>query len=123
MKTILVVDDDKAVRGLLLDILRPEKFTLLEADDGQTALEVIAKERVDLLIADRAMPGLGGLELLKALRDQGKTIPSVIISAYGEEELWGEAIALGATDYLLKPFSAAAVLKVVRKSLSGETKK
>ena len=116
-KTILVVDDDPSGRRLLREILEQDGYSVLEAEDGEFALELIEKKPVDLLITDRSMPRLDGLELLAKLRELEKTIPSLMISAYGEEALWGQAIGLGAVDYLLKPFKAEDVLQIVRKAL------
>jgi CheY-like chemotaxis protein len=115
-KTILVVDDDPSARSLLREILLEDDYSILEAEDGEFALELIEKKHVDLLIADRAMPRMGGLELLAKLQKKEMAIPSLVISAYGEETLWGQAIGLGAVDYLLKPFKGEDVLKIVRKA-------
>ena len=116
-KSILVVDDDPASRSLLREILRADDYQVLEAEDGEFALELLETRPVDLMITDRSMPRVDGLELLSKLREKGKTVPALMISAYGEESIWGQAIGLGAVDYLLKPFSAEDVLKVVRKAL------
>ena len=116
-KTILLVDDDKNIRTLLRDILDPKKFNVLEAEDGQKALDLVHQKTVDLIITDRSMPLMGGLEFLRALRQEGKTIPSLMISAFGEEEMWAEAVGYGAQDYLLKPFKSEEVLKIVKKQL------
>lgn len=121
-KTILVVDDDPASRSLLREILLEDGYQILEAEDGEGALEIIAKKPVDLLITDRSMPRLGGLELLAKLQALKKVIPSLMISGYGEEAFWGQAIGSGAIDYVLKPFKAADVLKMVRKALGGVQK-
>ena len=116
-KTILVVDDDPSSRQLLREILLEVGCLVLEAEDGELALEILDKKNVDLLITDRSMPRLGGLELLGKLREKGKMIPALVISTYGEETLWGQAIGLGAVDYLLKPIKTEDVLKIVRKAL------
>jgi len=120
-KTVLVVDDDKSSRALLKDILEAEGVRVIEAEDGEEAWEFLSKGPVDLLIVDRVMPRLGGLELLARAQKAGMAIPSLMISGYGEEQLWGQAIGAGARDYLLKPFSTNDVLKVVRKCLGGRT--
>ncbi len=98
-------------------MLSVQGYDILEAEDGLKALKIINKEKVDLLIADRAMPNMGGLELLEKLREEKKSIPSIVISAFGEERLWAEAIGLGAEDYILKPFSAQDVIRAVKKNL------
>jgi len=122
-KTVLIIDDDKNVRALLRDILAPEGLEVIEADDGTAALNILKDRKIDLLITDRSMPGMGGLELLKEIRSLKNTVPALMISAYGEESFWGEAIGLGALDYLVKPFKADDVIRIVRKSLFGGSKK
>jgi DNA-binding response OmpR family regulator len=117
LKRILVVDDDKRLCALLREILTAAHYDVLDAEDGQQALDILSKESVDLLITDRSMPRLGGLELLQKLREQKNQIPALMISAYGEESLWAKAIGFGAEDYLLKPFSNDEVLKIVKKKL------
>ena len=119
-KTILVVDDDPTIRQLLRDILEPKHFHVVEVEDGQKALEAVHRMTIDLIITDRSMPGMGGLELLKALRQEGSTIPSLMVSAFGEEAMWAEAIGYGAQDYLLKPFKSEEVLKIVKKQLGAK---
>jgi len=119
-KTILVVDDESDSRIILRDTLLEAGYEVLEAADGVMALGLLEKRTVDLLITDRSMPGMGGLELLTKLRDKKLMIPALMVSAYGEESFWGQAIGLGAVDYLLKPFKDTDVLKSVQKILSGQ---
>jgi DNA-binding response OmpR family regulator len=120
--TILIVDDDDASRHLLRAILIEGNYDVLEAADGLMALGLLEKRAVSLLIVDRSMPGLGGLELLTKLREKKMMVPALMVSAYGEETFWSQAIGLGAVDYLLKPFKPEDVLKAVEKAI-GETKK
>lgn len=120
--SILVVDDDPSSRSLLREILQQDGYLVLEADDGELALEFLGRSAIDLVITDRSMPRLGGLELLAKMREQKKKIPVLMLSAYGEEAFWSKAIGLGAIDYLLKPFNADEVLKIVRKALGGARK-
>jgi len=123
MKKILVVDDEKTARLLLADILKADGYAVVEAADGREALDIIQSQPIDLVMTDRTMPGMDGLALLKALSERHNAIPVVVISAYGEEKLWGEALQLGAKDYLLKPFKAQDILKVVKRYLAGGTSK
>lgn len=116
-KTILVVDDDPSSRTLLREILLEDGYSVLDAEDGEFALELLESRSVDLVITDRSMPRMDGLTLLSKLRETKKAIPVLMISGYGEESLWGQAIGLGAVEYLLKPFKAEEVLKVVNKTL------
>ena len=86
-KIILVADDDQTSRYLLREILTEAGYDVLEAADGQEELSMIETKSIDLLITDRSMPGLGGLELLTALRDRRKSMPALMISAHGDEAL------------------------------------
>ncbi len=121
-KTVLIVDDEASSRTLLREILVEGGYDVLEAADGLMALGLLEKRAVSLLITDRSMPGLGGLELLTKLREKQIMVPTLMVSAYGEESFWGQAIGLGAVDYLLKPFKPEDVLKNVQKALR-ETKR
>jgi DNA-binding response OmpR family regulator len=116
-KTVLIVDDEDSSRALLREILLEGGFDVLEAADGLVALGLLEKRSVSVLIADRSMPGLGGLELLTKLREKNIIVPTLMVSAYGDESFWGQAIGLGAVEYLLKPFKPVDVLKNVRKAL------
>jgi DNA-binding response OmpR family regulator len=123
MKKILIVDDDKTARQLLMDILTREKYAVVEAVDGREALETLQHQSVDLILTDRAMPGMDGMALLQVLNEHHSAIPVIMISAYGEEKLWGQAVGLGAKEYLLKPFKTEEVLKVVDRHLKGGNSK
>jgi DNA-binding NtrC family response regulator len=120
MKRILIVDDDAPTRELLKDILAAEGYALAEAGDGREALLLLTKSSVDLVITDRSMPGMGGLELLAQLKAAHPNMPALMISAYGEEKMWGEAIGSGAQDYILKPFKPDDIIKAVKKILSSD---
>ncbi len=121
-KTVLVVEDDAHVRQLLRDILEPENFEVVEAPEPEIALRLVAQMKVDLIITDRAMPGMSGIEFLKTLQEKKYRIPALMVSAWGEEKLWADAIQYGAQDYLLKPFNADDILRVVRKTLKTKDK-
>jgi DNA-binding response OmpR family regulator len=123
MKTILMVEDDTHELTVLSDILNSEGYAVVVARDGAEALRILADQPIDLIITDRSMPGMGGLDLLKALQEKKSTIPAIMVSAYGEERLWGQAISFGAKDYLLKPFDPGEVLRLVRKYLGEKEKK
>lgn len=116
------MDDESDSRIILRDTLLEAGYDVLEAADGLMALGLLEKRAVDLLITDRSMPGLGGLELLTKLREKKIMVPALMVSAYGEESFWSQAIGLGAVDYLLKPFKDVDVLKCVQKALAGGKK-
>jgi two-component system response regulator HydG len=110
---ILVVDDDVQGLATTKKILEHAGFTVETAEDGQAAIDRVRKEDFDLVISDVRMPRMTGLEFLSALRHSGKTIPVVLMTAYGRVEDAVFAMKLGAVDFLTKPFKRAALLEAV----------
>jgi two-component system response regulator HydG len=124
----LVVDDDDGVRYTLVGVLEDKGLCVLEARDGQAALELLLREAADpipLVISDLRMPKLDGMQLLAALREQvaaGKltALPKlVMITAHGSERLAVEAMKQGAYDYFRKPFEIDELALVVDRALAG----
>jgi DNA-binding response OmpR family regulator len=105
-RTVLVVDDEPMLRNLLCRLLRMEGYEVLEAEDGQTALEVCAKENPDLVLLDVMLPARDGLDVLGELR-RTSDIPVILVSALAEEADRVTGLKMGADDYITKPFSAA----------------
>lgn len=103
--TVLVVDDDPQVRELYVQFLE-EDYTVLMADDGETALEQMDSE-IDVVLLDRRMPGLSGDEFLKAIRDQGYDCPVALVSAVSPDL---DILDLGFEDYLVKPVTKEDLL-------------
>ncbi len=110
---ILLVDDDIQGLATTKKILEHAGFVAETAEDGQAAIERVRKEAFDLVISDIRMPRMTGLEFLSALRHSGKTIPVVLMTAYGRVEDAVFAMKLGAVDFLTKPFKRAALLDAV----------
>lgn len=107
---ILVVEDDPSIlRGLQLN-LGMEGYTVRSAMDGETGLALARSERPDLLVVDLMLPRLGGLELIRELRKTDPELPIVILSAKGQESDKVSGLALGADDYVVKPFSLPELL-------------
>lgn len=113
---ILVVDDENAVRNNLARMLRLEGFEVLEADEGQAALELAIRELPDLVISDVMMPVMNGHQLLEALRANSSTatIPVVFLTALTDRADRRQGMNLGADDYLGKPFTRDDVLDTVQ---------
>ena len=80
-QTILVVDDDASIRDAVSFYMRREGYDVLQAKDGQAAMEVIATENFDLAILDIMMEGYNGFELCSAIRDRNQTVPIILLSA------------------------------------------
>ncbi len=118
---ILVVDDETGMLEVCADTLQklPETEVLLESDSARAA-ERLAKETVDLLIADIRMPGLSGVELLRLARQQDANLPVLMLTAYPTVETAVESMKLGAADYITKPFLPADLLANVKRLLEGK---
>ncbi|MFH2001268.1 MAG: response regulator transcription factor [Planctomycetota bacterium] len=104
-RTILVIEDDAAIRGGIVDALAFEGFATLEAADGTQGLNTSLSAEYDLLLLDLVLPGPGGLEILKALRAARPLVPVIILTARGGEADRVTGLKLGADDYVVKPFS------------------
>src|SRR3954467_4004049 len=100
---VLIVEDEPSTRLGLTELVRTWGFTTDAAADGQEALDKITSFRPSIIITDLVMPRMGGLELLRALKDEGTTITTVLLTAQGTVETAVEAIKEGAYDYLTKP--------------------
>ena len=105
--TILVVDDEVRMRKLIKDFLVKKEYNILEAEDGEKALNIYRenKDKISLILLDVMMPKLDGWSVLRQIRHENDIIPIVMLTARGEEqdELFG--FELGATEYITKPFS------------------
>jgi DNA-binding response OmpR family regulator len=119
-KTVLVVDDDRPMRGLCRASLEQAGFRVLEAAGGEEAIESVRAERPDLILLDIMMPGISGWEVTSALLADRSTdqIPIIFISARRELADRVRAFELGAQDYVTKPFDPAALASTVAKTLA-----
>jgi DNA-binding response OmpR family regulator len=119
-RSILVVDDDEIVRETTHLILTQEGFAVTTASDGEAGLDVLTRARTHLLLLDIAMPGMGGLGVLRALKQLPEPRPAVMMmTARGDAETVRAAMGLGAHGYIVKPFTAKALVSRVRAVLSG----
>jgi len=114
---ILVAEDDAGMRESLSRALRREGFEVLQAEDGAAALEALRRHPADLLIADLRMPGLDGLELLRAAKLVAPETEVIVISGHGTIEEAVDAMKEGAYDFLTKPFDRAPLIRAVRQAL------
>lgn len=117
---ILVVDDFATMRKIIKNILLQLGFKdILEADDGTTALELLKKQKVDLIISDWNMPKMPGIELLKAIRsnEKLKDIKFIMVTAEAQKENVIEAIKYGVNQYVVKPFTPETLKEKLEKVL------
>jgi len=113
-KKIMLVDDAAFMRMTIKNCLTKAGYTnLVEAGDGQQAVDTFAKENPDLVIMDITMPNMDGLEALKAIRAKDGNANVVMCSAMGQETMVIDAIRSGAKDFIVKPFKPDRVLKTV----------
>jgi DNA-binding response OmpR family regulator len=113
LNKILIAEDEPALRNLLKTCLVKEGYSVLEAKDGQEALDVFYSENVSLIILDIMMPKLDGFEVLKTLRLES-AVPVLILTARNTEYDELQGLKLGADDYITKPFSPAVLVSRVK---------
>jgi len=116
---ILIVEDEPKMRRLLELQLAEEGFQAQTAPDAETGVQLLGKERFDLIVTDFKLPGMSGLEFLQAVKRVDANIPVVVMTAYGTVESAVDAMKAGASDYVLKPFSLAELVLVIRKELAS----
>ena len=109
-RCILVAEDDAAIRCALVDALRAKDYLVIESADGQAALEQLLIKEIDLAILDVNMPYRTGFELVRIMQRECPGIPSILLTAQGEEEARVKGLTLGADDYVAKPFSMMELL-------------
>ena len=115
---ILVVDDFSTMRRIIKNLLRDLGFTNIEeADDGTTALPMLQSGDFDFVVTDWNMPGMQGIDLLRAIRadDELKDIPVLMVTAEAKREQIIEAAQAGVNGYIVKPFTAATLKEKLEK--------
>jgi DNA-binding response OmpR family regulator len=110
MKTLLVIEDDHAIRRGVCDALRFAGYEVLEAAEGSAGMAQALRAKFDLLLLDLVLPNYSGFEILEALKQQRPGTPVIILSARGEEADRVKGLKLGADDYVVKPFSVRELL-------------
>jgi two-component system response regulator PilR (NtrC family) len=116
---ILVVDDERSMRELMAIVLRREGYDVLLAENGRSAIDLLQREPVDLLISDIKMPDVSGVEVLRAAKAVDRDILGIMITAFASTETAVEAMRLGACDYLSKPFDVDLLKMKVREKIES----
>ncbi len=101
--TVMVVEDEPATRRLYRFLLVNSNFTVLEAEDGITALEILSSNPCDVIITDMNMPRMGGIELTRTLRNQGSEAYIIMVTAFGSRDIEKQALQSGVNEYMTKP--------------------
>jgi two-component system KDP operon response regulator KdpE len=111
---VLVIDDEPAIRRFLRTSLTAQNYAVLEAQDGETGLAMLQRNAVDVLVLDLGLPGVGGLDVLKKLRESGSSVPVIVLSSRADETGKVAALDIGADDYVTKPFGMDELLARIR---------
>lgn len=117
---VLIVDDESQIRALLREILREEvdatSCVILEAPDGQAAIDLLNEQEIDIVVTDMKMPIVDGLALLQEIRKSHPGTEVIVMTGYAEDYTREEAFRLGARDYITKPFEVDEVRLILMKS-------
>lgn len=122
MKKILIVDDQPEVRELVTITLKNENYKILEASEGRESIDIIRKEKPDVVLLDIMLPGeIDGFEVCRQVREdkEFKDISIVMLSSQGSEEDIEKGKKVGADDYFVKPFSPLQLIKKVEDLLGN----
>jgi len=114
--TVLIVDDEPPIRRFLRTSLAAQGYRVVEAEDGAGALRQIADEKPDLIVLDLGLPDRDGIDLIREIRQSAET-PIVVLSVRDDERGKVQALDLGASDYVTKPFGTEELLARVRAAL------
>ena len=117
MIKLLTVDDEKGVTDLLYNFFKQRKFHVMVANSGQEALDIVKKDKPNIILLDISMKGLNGLEVLERVKAIDKGIKVIMITVHGEQETIDQAKALGADEYIIKPFKVSYLQEVVIKKI------
>ena len=118
-ESVLVVEDDAALREALVDTLRAADLSAISAADAPGALQLLQSEEIALVISDVQMPGPNGYQLLSSIKRLRPDLPVVLMTAYGTVAQAVAAMREGATDYIVKPFDAQALIAMARRQLAA----
>lgn len=111
---VLIIDDERAIRRALKEILEFEDCTVLEAENGKEGLEIVKSNSLDLIFCDIKMPVMDGSEVLEALTSEGNEVPIIMISGHGTVETAVQSIKKGAFDFIEKPLDLNRILVTLR---------
>ena len=118
---ILIVDDDRSNLESLDRVFRREKLDVHTAVDGKAALDIVRKNRINVVLTDLMMPGMSGVDLLKSVKAISPESEVILMTAYGTVETAVEAMKEGAYDFVTKPFKRIEIVKGVRRALEKQT--
>ncbi|MDP2359613.1 MAG: response regulator [bacterium] len=120
MNRILIIDDYPAARETLGAFLVGLGYEVLQAPDGPTGLDLLAREHPHLLFLDILMPGMNGLEVIKRIRGIDPTVPVVMVTGHDSAQIARELLLAGATDFIRKPLNLEYIQRVVEACLAKQ---
>ena len=112
-KDVLVIDDDVLVCGLIEDVLIRENYQVTTANSGEDALRKMEEKQFPLIFLDLVLPGMGGVEVFRAIKEKDAQTAVVIITGYGDAPVALEALSLGPIFLIRKPFEVADLMRVL----------
>ena len=113
LATVLVVEDDQTLREALCDTLNLSGYRVMAAKDARTALDILRREAVNMVVTDVQMPEMDGHALLQQIKAERPQLPVLLMTAYGTVKNAVAAMRDGASDYLVKPFEAEVLINMV----------
>lgn len=118
-KTILVAEDSASIRKFITLALTMKGWRVIAVEDGMQALEVLPREKIDLIVTDINMPNVDGLKLIRTIRDDNELneIPIIVLSSLSKDEDVSAGMDAGASSYLIKPFNQKRIQYEVSKYL------
>ncbi|KOS23695.1 chemotaxis protein CheY [Bacillus anthracis] len=117
---ILIVDDEYGIRVLLHEVFQKEGYQTFQAANGFQALDIVKKDNPDLVVLDLMLPGMDGMEILKHVKEIDESIKVILMTAYGELDMFQEAKDLGALMHFATPFDIDEIRQAVRNELAVE---
>ncbi len=120
MQRLLLVEDDPPLARVYQEYLKPEPFEVVHADTGKKAFKALADGRFDALVLDVQLPDMSGLDILKQVMADGSDMAVVVITAHGSINMAVEAMREGASDFLMKPFTAERLIFTLRNALERQ---
>jgi CheY-like chemotaxis protein len=117
-RRILLVEDEAVMLKVMISILKPHGYQLFGCSTGEEAINLLEKERIDLVIADKNLPDISGLDVVRASKERYPWSSALIITGYASQASAEEALQLGAVDYLIKPFDLNELVSRVQDALA-----
>ncbi|MDC7126949.1 MAG: response regulator, partial [Spirochaetales bacterium] len=118
MANILIIDDEPGIRTVLRDIYEDEAYTVFDAGDGLQGLELLKTTDIQLVVLDVWLPNIGGIDVLKKIKESWPDVEVIIISGHANIDLAVKAVKYGAFDFLEKPLSLDKILTLTRNAIA-----